>query len=309
MMLSLVRHASRYSARSICGGVTWGRWLSTHGAVATATAVTSSTDRPRSRYAVVDHSHAYEEAMQGMHGKQLQLAALDGLGKDDDPFDPFLEEELEESQRARDDNDVDDDDDDDNNQRQQNKDEKWIYNADGSLPWKKSQLATFRAGAPAGGMFAIVELQGTQHKVTTDDLVISALLQPVEHYKVGSIHTLKNVMLVGSSHLTLVGMPYVEGAEVDVQVEEITHDAKVIVFKKKRRKGYKRKKGHRRDVTFLRILDIRPPQEHANHVHMKRETPQQPVVQQVPRALLHGENNEARKITDLRDREARRKSR
>lgn len=299
-MLSLARQISRHSARNV-RAVASVRPLSTHGVAAAA-------ERPRSKFAVVDHSHAYEEAMRGMHGKQLQLAALDGMGKDEEPFDPFLEEELEEYQsaRRREEQDDEDEDDDDDNNRDEPHDEEWIYNADGSLPWKKSQLVTFRAGAPAGGMFAIIELLGTQHKVTADDLVISALLQPVEHFKVGSIHTLKDVMLVGSSHLTLVGMPYVEGAEVDVQVEEITQDAKVIVFKKKRRKGYKRKKGHRRDVTFLRILDVRPPQEFASHVHVRRETPEH--VKAVPRALPV-QHNVARNQTDLRDREARRKSR
>jgi large subunit ribosomal protein L21 len=287
------------------------RPLSTNGSVATA----AVEQRPRSRFAVVDHSHAYEEAMRGMHGKQLQLAALDGMGKDDAAFDPFLEEELEEYQQSarnsREEYDEEDDDDDSNRDDEQDDDEEWIYNADGSLPWKKSQLVTFRAGAPAGGMFAIIELLGTQHKVTVDDLVISAILQPVEQYKVGSIHTLKNVMLVGSSHLTLVGMPYVEGAEVDVQVEEITQDAKVIVFKKKRRKGYKRKKGHRRDVTFLRILDVRPPTDFANHVHVQREKPELVNTAVPRRALLPVQNKNAARNnqTDLRDREARRKSR
>jgi large subunit ribosomal protein L21 len=298
-MLSLARQAiSRHGARNV-RAVASVRPLSTNGVAAAAAA-----ERPRSRYAVVDHSHAYDEAMRGMHGKQLQLAALDGLGKDNEPFDPFLEEELEELQSARSMEEEEDEDDDDNNNNAD--DEDWIYNADGSLKWKKSQLVTFRAGAPAGGMFAIIELLGTQHKVTSDDLVISAILQPVEHYKVGSIHTLKDVMLVGSSHLTLVGMPYVEGAEVDVQVEEITQDAKVIVFKKKRRKGYKRKKGHRRDVTFLRILDVRPPKEFANHAHVQRENPEP--VKAVPR-LRPVQQTVAQNQTDLRDREARRKSR
>ncbi|CAB9521172.1 protein L21 [Seminavis robusta] len=228
-----------------------------------------------SRYAVVDHAAAYEESMQGLHGKQLQLAQLEGIGKDDADFDPFLQEELEEDEEDQlaMEGDEDDEEDFEYEPDDNEADEDWPYNNDGSLKWKKSQLVTFRAGAPAGGMFAVVELAGSQHKVTTDDLLVVNVLQPVDLYKVGSVHTLKDVMLVGSSHLTLVGMPYVTGAEVDVMVEEITQDAKVIVFKKRRRKNYKRKKGHRRDVTLLRILDVRPPKEHANHVHVQRENP------------------------------------
>jgi hypothetical protein len=48
-----------------------------------------------SRYAKVDHSEAYQNAMKGRHGKQLELATIDGIGKDDPPYDPFLEYELD----------------------------------------------------------------------------------------------------------------------------------------------------------------------------------------------------------------------
>ena len=47
-----------------------------------------------SRFAVIDHSEAYEAAIQGPHGQKLALARLEGVGKDDPPFDPFLAEEL-----------------------------------------------------------------------------------------------------------------------------------------------------------------------------------------------------------------------
>lgn len=242
-------------------------------AVFTTRPSSSSTEdivRHPSRYAVVDHSEAFEESMRGLHGKQLELAQLEGIGKDDPPFDPFLAEELEEDERAAE---ADEEDPDDNDEDEDDESTTSMYNNDGSLKWKKSQLASFRAGAPAGGMFAIVELAGSQHKVTVDDLLVVNLLKPVEQYKVGSVHTLQDVMLVGSSHLTLVGMPYVTGAEVDVMIEEITQDGKVVVFKMRRRKNYQRKKGHRRDLTLLRILDVRPPQEFGDHKHVQRENP------------------------------------
>ena len=102
-------------------------------------------------------------------------------------------------------------------------------------------------------------------------MTVANRLQPVSEYMIGSIHTLKDVMLVGSSHLTLVGMPFVSGAEVDVMVEEITRDAKVIVFKKRRRKNSQRKNGFRRDVSLLRVLEVRMPEEYHNHPHIGRE--------------------------------------
>ena len=241
-----------------------------------------------SAFAAVDHSSAYEKALQGAHGKQLALAALEGLGKDDPDFDPFIEEELEEDRLAKqaadneedeaegDFNDDDEEEEDDDDEAEEI-DFSSIYNNDGSLRRTKSELATLRAGAPAGGLMAVIELAGSQHKVTTDDVLIVNRLRPLNHFKVGSVHTFDaNVMLVGSSHYTLVGMPYVEGAQVDVMVEEITKDAKVIVFKKGRRKHSQRKNGFRRDVTMLRILDIRPPEQYRDLKYEARSVPDAP---------------------------------
>ena len=235
----------------------------------------------RIKYAVVDHSHAYEIAMEGRHGDQLSLAQIEGLGKDDPPFDPFIEEELAAAAAAaaaeEDEVELEEGDEEEQGEDDIEKDisEAEIdlvrYNNDGSVRWKKSELSAFRAGAPAGGFFAIIELAGTQHKITVDDVIVSAKLKPVTTYSVGSVHTFKDVLMVGSSHLTLVGLPFVGGAEVDVMVEEITKDAKVIVFKKRRRKNSRRKKGHRRDVTMLRVLDIRMPSEYKDHTHVARK--------------------------------------
>jgi large subunit ribosomal protein L21 len=236
-----------------------------------------------SPYAVVDHSEVYEAAMQGAHGKQLALARLEGLGKDDSPFDPFVEAELAALELQNDDDDeygddvveaeyVDDDDDDADYDDEDDDDElDDMYNRDGTVRRQKSVLATLRAGFPAGGLFAAIALGGSQHKVTKDDLLVVNRLQPVEHYKIGSVHTLTDVMLVGSSHMTLVGMPFVAGAEVDLMVEEITRDSKVIIFKKRRRKHSERKNGFRRDVTLLRVLDVRMPEEYKDHNHVGRE--------------------------------------
>jgi len=78
---------------------------------------------------------------------------------------------------------------------------------------------------------------------------------------VGSTHTIKDddVLLMGNQNKTLVGLPGVRGGEVDVMVEEITRDKTLIIFKKRRRKNSRRKNGFRRQVTFLRVLDVRMP--------------------------------------------------
>lgn len=273
----------------------------------TTTARFSQCRRRLSRFAAVDHGSVYEAALHGLHGHQLALAQIEGYGKDDPPFDPFIEDELLEArlkEQSKTTGGVVEDDeassssssssssDDEDRYRDSDRDEvnddgyegddsekdeesESLYNNDGSLRWKKSQLATFRAGAPAGGLFAIIELAGSQHKVTTDDVLIVNRLKPLKSFQIGSVHSLDNVMLVGSSHFTLVGMPFVAGAQVDVMVEEITQDEKVVIFKKRRRKNSKRKNGFRRDVTMLRIIDIRPPKEFQNVDYRPRLTPYQ----------------------------------
>jgi large subunit ribosomal protein L21 len=223
---------------------------------------------------------------EGRHGRQLALAQLAGEGKDDPVFDPFLEDELREdaerngsaTQESEADSDgetheeeVDDEEDDDD----EDKDGPLldgIYNRDGSLRWSKAERAVLRAGAPAGGLFAVLELAGSQFKVTTDDVLIVNRLPPPFH-RVGTTHELDSVLLAGSTHMTLVGMPTVAGAHVKVMVEEITKDEKVIVFRKRRRKNWKKKNGFRRDITMLRILDIALPPPYDSHHHVERVTP------------------------------------
>merc|ERR1719238_2202242 len=121
------------------------------------------------------------------------------------------------------------------------------FNSSGFPIKLKSQLREFQAGSPAGGIFSVVLINGFQYKVTIDDLITVNKLKPTNHWKVGYIHTFTDddVLLQGMSSYTLVGIPGVKGSKVTVQVEEITKDEKVIVFKKKRRKNYRRRNGFR----------------------------------------------------------------
>jgi large subunit ribosomal protein L21 len=263
------------------------------------------------KFAVVYHAAEYAKAMKGLHGQQLAIALLEGEGKDDPDFDPFLEEELEEarliaeadareraekqlveapSNKAETKANTEDktpaedaveaektpeEEIDPSSPKYQYKLFRQKYRNDGSLKRNKSEMAILRAGAPAGGKLAVIALAGTQYKVTTDDVLIVNLLKPVTRFAVGAIVTLRDaeVLLLSSTGLTLVGMPYVPGAEVDIMVEEITMDAKIIIFKKRRRKNSQRKTGFRRDVTMLRVLDIRFPEPYDAHAHMERPEP------------------------------------
>ena len=64
------------------------------------------------------------------------------------------------------------------------------------------------------------------------------------------------VLLTGTQAETVVGRPYIKDVKVVMEVEEQTRDAKITIFKKKKRKGYQKKRGYRREITVLRIKDI-----------------------------------------------------
>ena len=68
--------------------------------------------------------------------------------------------------------------------------------------------------------------------------------------------TLDNVLLLADGDKLTVGTPVVEGATVTASIVEQIRDKKVIIFKKKRRQGYKRKKGHRQYLTVLKVEEI-----------------------------------------------------
>ena len=108
-----------------------------------------------------------------------------------------------------------------------------------------------------GDNFAVFALGCTQFKVGKGDIVNA---ERVPDAKVGEIIDLDRVLLLGSPDQTVVGYPYIPGVKVQARVEEQTVDEKVIVFKMNRRKNYRRKQGHRRSVTILRITDIVAPE-------------------------------------------------
>ena len=100
-------------------------------------------------------------------------------------------------------------------------------------------------------MYAIVEDSGTQIKVSTGD-VFNVDLRDVE----GDAITLDNVLMIGGDGEPTIGTPYVEGASVAVEVLEEIKGDKLDIIKFKRRKGYRRKTGHRQRYLKVRIGDI-----------------------------------------------------
>jgi large subunit ribosomal protein L21 len=100
-------------------------------------------------------------------------------------------------------------------------------------------------------MFAVIRTGGKQYRVSPNDII------KIERVagEPGDIIELGEVLLLGGDS-PKTGSPLIAGALVAAEVMEQTRGDKIIVFKKKRRKNYRRKKGHRQDLTLLRITEI-----------------------------------------------------
>jgi len=101
-------------------------------------------------------------------------------------------------------------------------------------------------------MFAVIRTGGKQYRVAPDQLVTVERLDA----EPGASVTLDEVLMVGGDGAIKIGTPVLAGASVTAEVVEQTRGPKVIIFKKKRRQNYRRKKGHRQDLTVLKITAI-----------------------------------------------------
>jgi large subunit ribosomal protein L21 len=102
-------------------------------------------------------------------------------------------------------------------------------------------------------MYAIVNIAGQQFKVAKDQHLFVHRLQGDE----GASIEFDNVLLVDNGGKITVGVPAVKGASVTAKIVSHLKGDKVIVFKKKRRKGYKKKNGHRQYFTKIQIESIK----------------------------------------------------
>src|SRR5690625_5881317 len=101
-------------------------------------------------------------------------------------------------------------------------------------------------------MYAIVEIAGQQFKVQKDQEVFVHRLPGKEGDKV----SFDKVLLTDNDSDVTIGAPAIKGASVEAEITRHLKGDKVIVFKKKRRKGYRRKKGHRQALSEIVINDI-----------------------------------------------------
>jgi large subunit ribosomal protein L21 len=102
-------------------------------------------------------------------------------------------------------------------------------------------------------MFAVIKTGGKQYKVTKDDIIIVEKLEAETGNKV----SFNQVLITSDDGAVKVGEPTVKGASVEAEVIEQRKATKVLVFKKKRRQTYRRKRGHRQNETVVKITSIK----------------------------------------------------
>jgi large subunit ribosomal protein L21 len=101
-------------------------------------------------------------------------------------------------------------------------------------------------------MFAIVRTGGKQYRVAPGDQIVVERLKG----EVGAEISLDQVLAISNGDSGAIGRPALDGVSVRARIIQQPRGTKVIVFKKKRRKNYRRKHGHRQELTVLRIEEI-----------------------------------------------------
>lgn len=98
-------------------------------------------------------------------------------------------------------------------------------------------------------MFAVIKTGSKQYKVTKDSVIVVEKLAG----EAGATVSFDEVLMAGDK----IGTPCVAGASVSGEIVKQTRGEKVIIFKKVRRHGYRRKQGHKQDLTVVKITDIK----------------------------------------------------
>lgn len=101
-------------------------------------------------------------------------------------------------------------------------------------------------------MFAVIKTGGKQYRVEENNIIKIEKLESVE----GDTISFDHVLMIGDAKKSTVGSPIIAGAKVEALILKQMRDRKVIIFKKKRRQNYRRKKGHRQHLTVVKITKI-----------------------------------------------------
>lgn len=101
-------------------------------------------------------------------------------------------------------------------------------------------------------MYAVVKTGGKQYRVAKDDIIEIERLEG----EAGDAVSFGEVLMLGDGANVTIGAPFVAGASVAGEIVEQARGPKIIVFKKRRRQNYRRKKGHRQLLTVVKVTDI-----------------------------------------------------
>ena len=101
-------------------------------------------------------------------------------------------------------------------------------------------------------MYAVIKTGGKQYKVSKDDVISIEKLSDNAGKKI----KLTDVLIISDKGKPIIGDPLIKGASVEAEILDHAKNAKVTVFKKKRRHNYRRKKGHKQNITNIKILSI-----------------------------------------------------
>ncbi len=104
-------------------------------------------------------------------------------------------------------------------------------------------------------MYAVIKTGGKQYKVSEGDILRVEKLDA----EAGDTVAFDEVLMIGGEGDALVGSPAIDGASVTAEVLDVRKDKKILVFKKRRRQNYRRKKGHRQWLTVVSVAEILKP--------------------------------------------------
>ena len=103
-------------------------------------------------------------------------------------------------------------------------------------------------------MKATIKTQGRQFTVSEGDVL---KVNAYPETKAGDSVDINEVLMIGEGSDARFGAPLIEGASVKITILENTKDKKVVVFKKKRRQGYKKRRGHRQHLSVIQVESIK----------------------------------------------------
>lgn len=101
-------------------------------------------------------------------------------------------------------------------------------------------------------MYALVDIKGKQYKAEKGSLLKIDRINSVK----GDLIEFDSILMTSDKDDVKIGTPYVKGVKIKAIVEDQVKDKKVIVFKYKKRKGYRKTQGHRQQYTLIRVQEI-----------------------------------------------------